>query len=168
MVAVGDVIPSGEFGVVPWSPELEDAAVCGVPSKVSTDSWKGKKIVLFGVPGAFTPTCTANHLPPYIEAYEQFKSKGVDAIYCVASNDTFVMSAWGRVLKTTDKVTTISDSTLAWLDAADLSQDLSKVGFGKRAKRFALVIDDLKVTYVGIESGPGVGPSGAEAVLAKL
>ncbi|KAL8291854.1 hypothetical protein RQP46_002112 [Phenoliferia psychrophenolica] len=167
-IAVGETIPKGEFGVVEYSPELEDASVCGMPSKISTDSWKGKKVVVFGVPGAFTPTCSVNHLPPYLEKYDELKSKGVDAVYCIASNDVFVMSAWGRVLHTSDKVTCISDSALTWLDAAGLSQDLSHVGFGKRAARFAAVIDDLKVTYIGIESGGGVGPSGVEAVLAKL
>lgn len=92
---------------------------------------------------------TENHLPPYIKAYDEFKAKGVDAIYCLASNDVFVMSAWGRSLHTADKVTTIADSSLAWLKATGLTQDLSHVGFGERAKRFALVVDDLKVSSVG-------------------
>ncbi|KAI5480180.1 peroxiredoxin 5, atypical 2-Cys peroxiredoxin [Pseudohyphozyma bogoriensis] len=168
LVAVGDTIPEGEFGYVPYTPELEDPAACGLPGKVKTSEWAGKKVVVVGVPGAFTPTCHANHIPPFVQAYDQFKSKGVDAVYVIASNDLFVMSAWGRAMKSGDKVTAISDATLAWLDAAGLSQDLSKMGFGTRAKRFALIIDDLKVTYAGIEEGGGVGPSGAEAVLAKL
>ncbi|KAK4705109.1 alkyl hydroperoxide reductase 1, partial [Phenoliferia sp. Uapishka_3] len=168
LIQVGDTIPKGEFGLVEYTPELEDASVCGMPSKLSTDSWKGKKIVVFGVPGAFTPTCSVNHLPPYLEKFDEIKAKGVDAVYCIASNDVFVMSAWGRVLKTGAKVQCISDSSLAWLDAAGLSQDLSHVGFGKRASRFAAVIDDLKVTYIGVETDGGVGPSGVDAVLAKL
>lgn len=88
--------------------------------------------------------------------------------YCIATNDMFVQSAFGRVHKTGDKVVCISDPQMAFLRPAGLVQDLSHVGFGERAKRFALVIDDLKVTYVGEETGPGVGLSGAEAVLAKL
>ncbi|GAA5897895.1 hypothetical protein JCM5296_004963 [Sporobolomyces johnsonii] len=160
---------SGEFGYIPYAPELEDPAVCGLPSKITTEKdFKGKKVVIFGVPGAFTKTCSENHLPPYVADFDKFKSKDVDAIYCISSNDLFVMSAWGRVMKAGDKVVCISDSQLAWLKQVGLTQDLSRVGFGERSARFAMVVDDLKVTYIGVESGPGVGPSGAEAVLAKL
>ncbi|KAG0653949.1 hypothetical protein C6P46_002056 [Rhodotorula mucilaginosa] len=168
-IAVGDTIPDVELGYVPYTPELEDPIVCGLPGKISTHKdWKGKKIVLFGIPGAFTKTCSENHVPPYVTAYDQFKAKGVDAIYCIATNDLFVQSAFGRVQKTGDKVICCSDPEMKFLRPAGLVQDLSHVGFGERAKRFTLVIDDLKVTYVGEETGPGVGPSGAEAVLAKL
>ncbi|ORY57998.1 Redoxin [Leucosporidium creatinivorum] len=167
-IEVGQTIPEGTFAYVEYSPELEDPSVCGKPGQIKTSQWAGKKVVVFGVPGAFTPTCSENHLPPYVQAYDQFKAKGVDAIYCIASNDVFVMSAWGRALHTTDKVTTIADSSLAWLKAAGLTQDLSHVGFGERSARFAAIIDDLKVTYIGIESGGGVSASGADAVLAKL
>jgi len=80
-------------------------------------------VVLFGVPGAFTPTCSANHLPPYLENFDQFKAKGVDAIYVVASNDVFVMSAWGRALKAGDKIGALADPTLSWLKPAGLTQD---------------------------------------------
>ncbi|KAK4057213.1 peroxiredoxin type-2 [Microbotryomycetes sp. JL221] len=164
VLSVGDTIPSGEFQTIEYSPELDSLEVCGMPSKVSTDSWKGKKIVLV----AFTPTCTANHIPPFLEKIDQLKSKGVDQVYVIASNDVFVMSAFVRALKTSDKIAGLADSTLTWLDKAGLSQDLSAVGFGKRAARFAAVIDDLKVTYVGIEQGKGVEVSGVDAVLAKL
>ncbi|GAA5974167.1 hypothetical protein JCM21900_003386 [Sporobolomyces salmonicolor] len=178
-IQVGETIPSGEFGYIPYAPELEDPAVCGLPSKITTEKdFKGKKVVLFGVPGAFTKTCSEAHLPPYVADFDKFKSKHVDAIYCVSSNDLFVMSAWGRVMKAGDKVVCISDPELAWLKQVGLTQDLSRVGFGERSARFAMVVDDLKgslppalpssVTYIGVESSPGVGPSGAEAVLAKL
>ncbi|BGO92150.1 hypothetical protein NBRC10512_000881 [Rhodotorula toruloides] len=168
-IEVGQTIPDAELGYVPYTDELEDPSVCGLPSKIHTHKdWKGKKVVIFGIPGSFTKTCSENHLPPYVTAYDQFKSKGVDAIYCIATNDMFVQSAFGRVHKTGDKVICISDASMSFLRPAGLIQDLSHVGFGERAKRFALVVDDLKVTYVGEETGPGVGPSGAEAVLAKL
>ncbi|BGP56037.1 hypothetical protein JCM8202_005181 [Rhodotorula sphaerocarpa] len=168
-IAVGDTIPDVELSYVPYTPELEDPSVCGMPGKIQTGKdWKGKKIVLFGIPGSFTKTCSENHLPPYVTSYDQFKSKGVENIYCIATNDMFVQSAFGRVQKTGDKVICCSDPQMQFLRPAGLVQDLSHVGFGERAKRFALVIDDLKVTYVGEETGPGVGPSGAEAVLSKL
>ncbi|GAA5931360.1 hypothetical protein JCM3775_005004 [Rhodotorula graminis] len=168
-IQVGDTIPDAQLGYVPYSPELEDPIVCGLPSKISTHKdWKNKKVVIFGIPGSFTKTCSENHLPPYVTEYDQFKSKGVDSIYCIASNDLFVQSAFGRVQKTGDKVVCVGDPELKFLEPAGLTQDLSHVGFGVRAKRFALVVDDLKVTYVGIEEGPGVSSSGAEAVLAKL
>ncbi|GAA5891664.1 hypothetical protein JCM6882_006160 [Rhodosporidiobolus microsporus] len=168
-IQIGETIPDVQLGYVPFAPELDDPAVCGLPGKISTHSdWKGKKVVVFGIPGSFTKTCSENHLPPYVSSFDDFKSKGVDSIYCISSNDMFVQSAFGRVHKTSDKVVCVGDPTYAFLEPTGLTQDLSHVGFGKRAKRFALVIDDLKVTYVGEETGPGVGPSGAEAVLAKL
>ncbi|KAK4051382.1 peroxiredoxin type-2 [Microbotryomycetes sp. JL201] len=165
---------SCEFATIEYTPELEAVEACGVPGKVTTDSWKGKKVVLVGIPGgalclfAFTPTCTANHIPPYLEKIDQLKAKGVDQVYVIASNDVFVMSAFVRALKTADKIGGLADSNLTWLEKAGLVQDLSAVGFGKRASRFALVIDDLKVTYVGVEEGRGVEVSGVDAVLAKL
>ncbi|GAA5826560.1 hypothetical protein JCM11251_002428 [Rhodosporidiobolus azoricus] len=168
-IQIGETIPDVQLGYVPYSGELEDPAVCGLPSKLSTGKdWKGKKVVVFGIPGSFTKTCSENHLPPYVTSYDDFKSKGVDAVYCISSNDLFVQSAFGRTLKAGEKVIMLGDPNYDFLEPTGLTQDLSHVGFGKRAKRFALVIDDLKVTYVGEETGPGVGPSGAEAVLAKL
>ncbi|GAA5910419.1 thioredoxin peroxidase AHP1 [Sporobolomyces salmoneus] len=167
-IEVGSTIPSGEFATIEYAPELDDPAVCGRPSTVKTDSWKGKKVVIVAVPGSFTPTCSENHIPPFISGASKLKSKGVDEVYVLASNDVFVQSAWGRVLKAGDKLKFISDSSLKWLKEAGLSQDLSAVGFGERAKRFALILDDLKVTYLGVETGPGVNASGFEAVQAKL
>ena len=103
-----------------------------------------------------------------MQKIDELKQKGVDQVYVVASNDVFVTSAWGFALHLKDKIVPLSDGTLTWLEKAGLVQDLSHVGFGKRSARFAAVIDDLKVSYIGVESGPGVGPSGVDAVLAKL
>ncbi|KAJ7018281.1 Redoxin [Mycena alexandri] len=104
-IKVGDTLPKGEFNYIPWAPELEDNQLaCGVPSKISTDQWKGKKVVLFAVPGAFTPTCHTNHLPPYLQKYDEFKAKGVDVIAVLAANDMFVMSGWARFEGLKDKV----------------------------------------------------------------
>ncbi|GAA6058956.1 hypothetical protein JCM10212_002908 [Sporobolomyces blumeae] len=165
---VGSTIPTGEFAAIPYSPELDEITACGRPSTIKTDSWKGKKVLVVAVPDSFTPTCTANHIPPFIASAQDLKAKGIHEIYVLSSNDVFVQSAWGRALGARDDVTFISDSSLKWLKEAGLSQDLSHVGFGERAKRFAMIVDDLKVTYLGVETDGGVGPSGLEAVQAKL
>jgi len=164
----GETIPEGTFKHVPYSPELEDGSACGIPVGLSTNEWKGKKVVLFSVPGAFTPTCHVNHLPPYLEKYKEFKAKGVDVIAVVAANDAFVMSGWGRVSGLKEKILTLSDGDAKWSKSIGLEKDLSAIGFGIRTDRYALIIDNLVVKYVGVEPGPGVTVSGADAVLAKL
>ncbi|KZS89633.1 Redoxin [Sistotremastrum niveocremeum HHB9708] len=167
-IKVGDTIPEATFTYVPHSPELEDSAACGIPVALKTDEWKGKKVVLFAVPGAFTPTCHANHLPPYIAKYDEFKAKGVDVIAVIAANDPFVMSGWARFVGLKDKILALSDTSADWSKSIGLSLDLTARGLGIRTARYALIIDDLKVTYVGTEDGPGVTASGADAVLAAL
>ncbi|KAJ6513622.1 1-Cys peroxiredoxin isozyme [Mycena vitilis] len=167
-IKVGDTIPQGDFGYIPWAPELEDNLACGVPSKISTESWKGKKVVLFSVPGAFTPTCHVNHLPGYLQKYDEFKAKGVDVIAVVAANDLFVMSGWARVEGCKDKILALSDADAKWSGGLNLSVDLTDKGMGVRTARYAMIIDDLVVKYVEVEPAPGVTVSGADAVLAKL
>ncbi|PPQ80125.1 hypothetical protein CVT25_001424 [Psilocybe cyanescens] len=156
-VKVGDTIPEGTFKYVPYTPDLES----GVTTTLSTNEWKGKKVVLFSVPGAFTPTCHVNHLPPYIQKYDEFKAKGVDVIAVVAANDPFVMSGWGRILA-------LSDTDAQWNKKLGLTLDLTDKGLGLRTARYALIIDDLVIKYFGPEPGPGVTASGADAVLAAL
>lgn len=168
-ISVGDTIPSATFKYIPYSPELESSSTCGNAINLKTDEWKGKKVVVFGVPGAFTKSCSISHLPSFISKASEIKSKGVSEIYCVATNDAYVMSGWGRFSKSADKVQMISDVDLKWLEPAGLTIDLSDHGLGTRANRFALIIDDLKVTYVGVEKSAGeVSVSGADAVLPKL
>jgi len=168
-IKVGDTVPSTSFGYVPYTPQLDDHSACGVPTKLDIEKeWKGKKVVIFSVPGAFTPTCHVNHLPPYVQKYNDFKAKGVDTIAVVAANDPFVMSGWGRFEKLSDKILTLSDTNAEWSAKMGLSADLSSVGFGTRTARYALVLDDLKVTYIGVEPERGVTVSGADAVLAAL
>ncbi|TFK98088.1 thioredoxin-dependent peroxidase [Pterulicium gracile] len=167
-VKVGDKVPQGTFSFVPYTPELEDNRACGIPTKLSTDEWKGKTVVLFSVPGAFTPTCHVSHLPAYLTNYDDFKSKGVDVVAVLAANDPFVMSGWGRANSVQDKILCLSDSDAQWSDSLGLSLDLKAKGMGIRTARYALVIKDLVLEYVGIEEGAGVTASGAEAVLAKL
>ncbi|KAJ7779004.1 1-Cys peroxiredoxin isozyme [Mycena metata] len=168
-IKVGDTLPKGEFGYIPWMPELEDNQLaCGVPSKISTDQWKGKKVVLFAVPGAFTPTCHTNHLPPYLQKYEEFKAKGVDVIAVLAANDMFVMSGWARFEGLKDKILALSDPDAKWSAGLNLSLNLTDKGMGIRTQRYAIIIDDLVVKYIEVETAPGVTVSGADAVLAKL
>ncbi|KAJ2974777.1 hypothetical protein NUW54_g11843 [Trametes sanguinea] len=97
-VKVGDEVPQGTFVHVPFTPELADASACGIPSKLSTDEWKGKKVLIFAVPGAFTPSCHANHAPPYLAKVDELKSKGIDVIAVLSANDPFVLSGWSRIL----------------------------------------------------------------------
>ncbi|KDR79315.1 hypothetical protein GALMADRAFT_243269 [Galerina marginata CBS 339.88] len=165
---VGDKISEGTFKYVPYTPELDNGLACGVPTTLSTNDWKGKKVVLFSVPGAFTPTCHVNHLPPYIQKYDEFKAKGVDVIAVVAANDPFVMSGWARVEGLKDKILALSDTEAKWNKQFGLSLDLSQMGLGVRTARYAMILDDLEVKYIGIEPAPGVTVSGADAVLAKL
>ncbi|PIL27094.1 hypothetical protein GSI_10234 [Ganoderma sinense ZZ0214-1] len=167
-VKVGDIIPQGTFTYVPWSEELESHAACGIPIKLNTDEWKGKKVVLVAVPGAFTPMCHVNHLPPFLEKLDELKAKGVDVVAVVAANDAFVQSGWARFLRLKDKILALSDPNAKWSAQLGLSQDLSAVDFGTRTKRYALIIDDLKVTYVGVETERAVTVSGADAVVAAL
>ncbi|PAV17688.1 thioredoxin-dependent peroxidase [Pyrrhoderma noxium] len=167
-IKVGDKIPEGTFSYVPFTPELEDGSACGIPITLKTDEWKGKKVVLFSVPGAFTPTCHVSHLPGYVKAIDQFKAKGVDVVAVIAANDAFVMSGWGRIEGVKDKVLCLSDTDAKWSSALGLSLDLTERGLGIRTNRYAMIIDDLELKYLGVEPAPGVTVSGAEAVLAKL
>ncbi|PSR73527.1 hypothetical protein PHLCEN_2v10639 [Hermanssonia centrifuga] len=150
-IKVGDTVPQGKFATVPYSPELEDGLACGVPTKFSTDAWKGKKVVIFAVPGAFTPTCHSNHLPPYLQNYDAFKAKGVDVIAVLSANDAFVLSGWTRVQNVKDKLVALSDVEGAWSKELGLTIDLSGlgIGLGTRTTRYALVLDDLVVKYIG-------------------
>ncbi|KAG5652145.1 hypothetical protein H0H81_006128 [Sphagnurus paluster] len=146
---VGDTLPEGTFSYIPYTPELDNSLACGVPIKLSTNEWKGKKVVLFSVPGAFTPTCHAKHLPGYIEKYDEFKAKGVDVIAVLASNDAFVMSGWGRFEGLKDKILTLSDNGAEWSKSLGLTMEFAGL---TRTSRYAIVIDDLKVTYFEVSS----------------
>ncbi|OCH91775.1 Redoxin [Obba rivulosa] len=167
-IKTGDTVLQGTFTYVPYAPELDSGAACGIPVKLNTDEWKGKKVVIISVPGAFTPTCHVNHIPPYLEKYDEFKAKGVDVIAVLAANDAFVMSGWSRFLGFKDKILALSDTGAEWSKTLGLTADLSAIGFGTRTARYAIVLDDLKVKYLGVEPERGVTVSGADAVLAAL
>ncbi len=139
------------------------------PRDVSTDElFKGKKVVLFCVPGAFTPTCSAKHLPGFLQHAGDLKAKGVDTIACMAVNDVFVMNAWGKSAGAGDKVLMLADGNGDYAKALGLTMDASRFGMGVRGQRFALVVDDGVVRHAYVE-GPGeFKVSAAEHVLSNL
>ena len=158
-IQVGDSIPAVK---------IMQATAEG-PKEVSTEElFKGKTVVLFGVPGAFTPTCSAKHLPGFVTNADALKAKGVDTIACMSVNDAFVMGAWGKDQGITDQVTMLADGSAAFTKALGLELDLTARGLGVRCQRFALVAKDGKVTHVGVEAAGAFEVSKAETILAAL
>ncbi|PGH08658.1 hypothetical protein AJ79_05940 [Helicocarpus griseus UAMH5409] len=160
----GDDFPADvKFSYIPWTEEKGDITACGIPQAYdASKEWADKKVVLFSVPGAFTPGCSAQHLPGYIQNLAQIKAKGVDVVAVIAYNDAFVMSAWGKANKITgDDILFLSDAD------AVFSKNIGWV-MGDRTARYALIIDHGKVAYAEKEPGRDVTVSSAEAVLAKL
>ena len=138
-------------------------------SNVTTDElFSGKKVVLFAVPGAFTPTCSNQHLPGYIEHADAIRAKGVDDIICMSVNDAFVMDSWGKDRGAGDKVRLIADGNGELSKALGLDFDGSGIGFGLRCQRFAAIVDDGVVTKLAVEEPMKFEVSGAEAILAAL
>lgn len=158
-ISVGDKMPSGAFGV------MTDAG----PGAMSTDDlFSGKKVVLVSVPGAFTPTCSMNHLPGFVEHAAGLKAKGVDTIACMAVNDVFVMDAWGKDRGVGNDVLMLADGNGDYAKALGLEMDGTGFGMGMRGQRFAIVVEDGVVTHIGVE-GPGeFEVSKAEAILGAL
>ncbi len=134
------------------------------PRPITTQElFAGKKVVVFGVPGAFTPTCSRQHLPGYVQACDAIKAKGIDTIACLAVNDVHVMHAWGEASGATGKVLMLADGNGVYAKALGLDTDLSAFGMGVRSKRFSMVVDNGVVTEVNVEAAPGVSVSGAQA-----
>jgi peroxiredoxin len=139
------------------------------PKDVTTDElFKGKKVVLFAVPGAFTPTCSAKHVPGYVQNFDALRAKGVDAVACVSVNDVFVMGAWGKDQKAEDKVMMLADGNGDFAKAMGLVMDGSKFGMGNRSQRYAMVVDDGVVEALSVEAPGAFEVSSAEAVLKGL
>jgi alkyl hydroperoxide reductase 1 len=162
---VGDSFPEGiAFTYVPYTPENGDITSCGVPQKFdASQEFKNKKVVIVAVPGAFTPTCQASHLPSYINNKEKLKAQGVDQVVVIAFNDAWVMSAWG-------KANGISDDFFIFANDTDIKFSTA-IGWtaGERTARYAIVVDHGKVTYAELETEKGsIAKSGADAVIAKL
>ncbi|MFL2707087.1 MAG: peroxiredoxin [Gammaproteobacteria bacterium] len=158
-IQVGDTLPSINLTTM----------TAEGPKPVSmTELSAGKKVVLFAVPGAFTPTCSVQHLPGFLEKNNDLKEKGVDIIACVSVNDPFVMSAWGADRQVGEDVLMLSDGNGEFTAAIGLEMDGSGFGLGTRSQRYAMVIDDGVVSALNVESGPGLDVSSAETILAQL
>jgi peroxiredoxin len=147
---------------------LKTMSAEGPKDLTSEELFKGKKVVLFSVPGAFTPTCDAKHLPGFVQLADQIRAKGVDTIACMAVNDVFVMNAWGKASGVADKVLMLADGNGDYAKALGLELDARGFGLGLRGQRFALVIDDGVVSYANIEAPGQFKVSAAEHVLSQL
>ena len=158
-ISAGEKMPAGTFGV------MTDAG----PGAITTDElFAGKKVVLVSVPGAFTPTCSMNHLPGFVDHAAALRDKSVDTIACMAVNDVFVMDAWGKDRGVGDNVVMLADGNGEYAEALGLELDASGFGMGKRGQRFAIIVDDGVATHVAVE-GPGeFEVSKAEAILEAL
>lgn len=160
MIAIGDRLPEVTFRV------LGDD---GVETLTTSDVFKGKKVVLFAVPGAFTPTCHLKHLPGFIEKADDFKKMGVDTVVCVAVNDPFVLAAWAEKSGGKGKVLFLSDGNAEFTKKVGMEFDGSGVGLGTRSKRYAALIEDGVVKALNIEESPGVAvESTASKMLERL
>ena len=157
-INVGDRLPD-----VPLSVATEN----GPEQTSSGEFFAGKKVALFAVPGAFTPTCSARHLPSYVEKASDLKGKGVDEIACISVNDPFVMGAWGKADGSED-ITMLADGNGAFADAVGLAMDGSKFGMGKRSQRYSMLINDGVVEQLNVEAPGEYRASSAETLLEQL
>jgi peroxiredoxin len=159
-ISVGDKLPEATFKTM----------TADGPANITTDEvFSGKKVVLFAIPGAFTPTCNNNHLPGYLENFDAIKARGVDTIAVVATNDVFVMNAWANATGAKDRILFLSDGNADFAKAIGTDADLSAAGMGVRTKRYSMIVDDGTVTTFNIESKPGQAiDSGAARILEQL
>jgi peroxiredoxin len=158
-IQAGEKMPAGVFGV------MTDAG----PGALSSDElFAGKKVVLVSVPGAFTPTCSAKHLPGFVQHADELLAKGVDSIACMSVNDVFVMHAWGEDQHVGDKVIMLADGNGEYAKALDLEMDATAFGMGTRAQRFAIIVDDGVASHVAVEAPGKLDLSKAESILANL
>ncbi len=152
-IKVGDRLPDGKLME---STEFDSATQCAMPPKEVNvaDAVKGKKIAIFGLPGAYTPTCSAKHVPSYLQNIDQLKRKGVSEVWCVATNDAFVMAHWGKDQKALGKIRFLADGSGQWAKALGLELDLNARGMGTRMQRFSMLVDNGVVKQLNVE-GPG-------------
>jgi len=139
------------------------------PKEISTDElFRGKKVALFAVPGAFTPTCSQRHLPGYVDKASDLKTKGVDQIACVSVNDAFVMGAWGKAQNVGEKVLMLADGSGDFTRAVDLELDATRAGLGKRSQRYSMLVEDGVVKKLNVEQPGQFDVSSADAMLKTL
>jgi len=155
----GDKIPAAEFSTMTADGQ----------QKLSTDVvFSGRKVVLFAVPGAFTPTCSMNHLPGFLKAIDQIKAKGIDTIACTAVNDVHVMNAWAKASGAEGKIMMLADGNGDFARKVGLDKDLTVAGMGLRSSRYSMIVENGVVKALNVEDKPGVNVSGAETVLTQL
>ena len=165
-IAIGQALPN----VTLYEFIEEETPGCAVgPNAFQVgDMVKGKKIIVFGLPGAYTPTCSAKHVPGYVAQAAALKAKGIDEVWCVSVNDAFVMGSWGRELQTRGKVRMLGDGNAEFSKAVDLTLDLTARGMGVRSNRYAMLVDNGIVKALHVEEPGKFEVSSAEAMLAKL
>ncbi len=165
-IQIGDKLPTTTL--FEYIDEATEGCSLGPNAVDVAQAVAGKTIAIFGLPGAFTPTCSAQHAPGYIDAAEPFKAAGVDEIWCVSVNDAFVMGAWGRELKAAGKVRMLADGSADFAKALGLTLDLSAKGLGLRSGRFSLLVKDGVVTQLNDEKGGGYEVSDAQTLLKQI
>jgi peroxiredoxin len=159
MIKVGDRLPEAEFITM---------TADGTQKFTSGTVFAGRKVVLFAVPGAFTPTCSMNHMPGFVKEADAIKAKGVDTIACTAVNDVHVMNAWGRQSGANGKILMLADGNGAFAKAVGLEFDLTAHNMGHRSKRYSMIVEDGVVKALNVETKPGVSESGAAKILEQL
>lgn len=165
-IKIGDTLPEGTLAEFI---EVESAGCSLGPNSFDVSNLvKDKKIVIFGLPGAYTPTCSAQHLPGYVAHAADFKARGVDEIWCIAVNDAFVMGAWGRDQKANGVVRMMADGNGTFSKALGLDADFSKFGMGARSQRYSMLVENGVVKQLNVEQGGAFEVSNAETMLAQL
>jgi glutaredoxin/glutathione-dependent peroxiredoxin len=164
-IKIGDRLPDATL-----SESTSFGEFCPVaPEQVSVaQATKGKRVVIFGVPGAFTPTCSAQHVPGFLANLDAIKGKGVDEVWCIATNDGFVMAAWGQSEKAIGKIRFLGDGSADFTKKLGLELDLTAHGMGVRSQRFSMLVDDGVVKQLNVEPGPKFEVSNAETILKQL
>ncbi|MBC8339180.1 MAG: peroxiredoxin [Rhodospirillales bacterium] len=158
-ISTGDKIPAVDLSIL-----TQDG-----PGGIATDEiFSGKKVAIFGLPGAFTRTCSARHLPGYVDNADALKAKGIDTIVCIAVNDAFVMGAWGKAQNVGDKVMMVADGSAKFAKATGLDIDMSAKGFGVRCQRFSMVVNDGTVESLHIDEPGTFETTSAEVMLGEL
>ena len=165
-IKIGDRLPEGVLSE--FIETATEACSLGPNTFKVADLTAGKKIAIFGLPGAFTPTCSAQHVPGYIKLASELAAKGVNEIWCISVNDAFVMGAWGRDQKATGAVRMMADGNADFSKALGLSDDFSKYGMGIRSQRYSMLVEDGVVTQLNVEQGGKFEVSNAETLLAQL
>jgi peroxiredoxin len=165
-IQIGDRLPEGTLSEF-IETETEGCAL-GPNTFDVAELVRGKTVVIFGLPGAFTPTCSAKHVPGYVEHAAEFKARGVDEIWCVSVNDAFVMGAWGRDQKSTGVVRMMADGSGTFTKSLGLEFDLTAKGLGVRSQRYSMLVTDGVVKQLNLENGGGFEVSSAEKLLEQL